>query len=93
MPEIAYTRRPKFIYNRRMTETIYRTRANEVGQQLIDSIKSLYGEKEIEITVTEQEDETEYLLKSPANREFLLQAKERIESGIGLVTPNKEQFG
>ncbi len=75
-----------------MTETTYRTRANEVGQALIDSIKKMYGDKEIEIIVIEQEDETDFLLKSPANREQLLQAVEDIRNGRNLVTPDQEQF-
>lgn len=75
-----------------MTETTYRTRANEVGQSLIDSIRTMYGDKEIEIIVIEQEDETDFLLKSPANREQLLRAVEDIKNGRNLITPDQEQF-
>ncbi len=75
-----------------MTETTYRTRANEVGQPLIDSIRTMYGEKEIEIIVIEQEDETDFLLKSPENREQLLRSVEDIKNGRNLVTPDQEQF-
>ena len=79
-------------YNRRMTETTYRTRASEVGQPLIDSIRTMYGDKEIEIIVIEQEDETDFLLKSPANREQLLRAVDDIKHGRNLITPDQEQF-
>lgn len=71
--------------------TIYQINANDLNDALIESIKTLFKDKEIEITVTER-DETEYLLRSPANREFLLQAKERVDAGIGLITPDQGQF-
>ena len=71
--------------------TIYQINANDLNDALIESIKTLFKDKEIEITVTER-DETEYLLRSPANREFLLRAKERVDAGIGLITPDQGQF-
>ena len=52
----------------------------------------MYGDKEIEIIVIEQEDETDFLLKSPANREQLLRAVEDIKNGRNLVVPDQEQF-
>ncbi len=72
-------------------QTTYQVNANEIDQGLLESIKAVFKDKEIEITVTEL-DETEYLLRSPANREQLLQAIERVEAGIGIVTPDQEQF-
>ena len=72
-------------------QTIYRTRANEIDTAILDSIKALYNDKQIEISVMEQ-DTTEYLLSSEANREQLLRAIDDIEHGRRIITPDQEQF-
>jgi antitoxin YefM len=71
--------------------TIYQSNANELDESLVESIKTLYKDKEIEITVAEI-DETEYLLRNPENRAQLLRAIERVEAGMGIITPDQEQF-
>jgi len=71
--------------------TTYQINANEIDQGLLESIKAVFKDKEIEITVTEI-DETEYLLRSPANRESLLRAINDIESDKNIVVPDQEQF-
>jgi len=75
-----------------MTETTYRTRASEVGQPLIDSIRTLYGDKEIEIIVSEHQDQTDFLLRSQENRKHLLEAVDDIRNGRNLVVSDQEQF-
>ena len=72
-------------------QTIYKTRANEIDPAILDSIKALYEDKQIEISVIEQ-DTTEYLLSSEANREQLLRAIDDIEHGRNIITPDQEQF-
>ena len=72
-------------------QTIYQINANEIDQGLLESIKAVFKDKEIEITVTER-DETEYLLRSPANRESLLRAVNDIESDKNIIIPDQEQF-
>lgn len=72
-------------------QTIYKTRANEIDPAILDSIKALYSDKQIEISVMEQ-DTTEYLLSSEANREQLLRAIDDIEHGRRIITPDQEQF-
>lgn len=52
----------------------YRLRADELTLDFLTAVKSAYRDREIEITIQEVEDETEYLLRSPANREKLLSA-------------------
>jgi antitoxin YefM len=56
----------------------------------LDTLKSLFKDREIEIAVSEAstnaEDETAYLLKSPANSERLLRAIENIARDRDLVT-------
>lgn len=72
-------------------QTIYQINANELNESILESIRTLFKDKEIEITVTER-DETEYLLRSPANRDYLLRAIERIDTGKDIITPDQEQF-
>ena len=76
--------------------TTYRLNANELDHGFLDTLKALFKDKEIEIVVTEAEqngeDETEYLLKSPANRERLLAAIENIAQGRNLVTVKLDEL-
>ena len=65
-------------------QTVYRLRANELNQQFLDALKTLFEDKEIEIIVTEV-DETAYLMQSEANRKRLLEAVEAINYGKNLV--------
>ena len=71
--------------------TIYQMNANELDIGVLESTRAAYKDKQIEIVVSEI-DETEYLMRSPANREFLLRAIERVEAGVGIVTPDQEEF-
>jgi len=53
-------------------EAIYKLSANEIDSNLISSIKKLFGQKEITITITSEPDETTYLTMNPANEKHLL---------------------
>jgi len=68
--------------------TIYKLRADELDEHFISTLKHQFQNREIEIVVSEAvnvaEDETAYLLRSPANRERLLQAIENIAQGRDL---------
>ena len=64
--------------------TTYRLNVNELDEKFIQSLKTLFKDKEIEILVSEV-DETAYLLRSEANSERLLRAIENIEKGENLV--------
>ena len=68
--------------------TIYKLRADELDQRFVDTIKHQFQDREIEIVVSEAaeaaEDETAYLLRSPANRERLLKAIENVAEGRNL---------
>jgi len=66
---------------------IYQGKADELDQNFIESVKAAFKDKEIEITVYER-DETEYLLRSPANREHLLRAIADVEKLDRVVKPN-----
>jgi PHD/YefM family antitoxin component YafN of YafNO toxin-antitoxin module len=73
-------------------ESIYRVRTDELNQDFITILKKSYPNKEIEITVAEVMDETEYLLSSPANRQHLENAIKNIESHTNLVSIPLEKF-
>lgn len=68
--------------------TIYKLHADELDQRFLDSLKSQFQDREIEIVVSEAadvaEDETAYLLRSPANRDRLLKAIENVAQGQNL---------
>lgn len=72
-------------------QTIYQINADELDQNLLDSIKALFKHKEIEIVISER-DETAYLLRSPANRERLLRAVKDVEENQNIVVPDQQQF-
>jgi len=71
-------------------ETIYRLNTNELGISFINSLKNAYPDQNVEIFVREQ-DETEYLLSSPANREHLEKAIENVKQGKVITFENLEQ--
>ena len=76
--------------------TIYRLNANDLDSRFVRSLKTMFKNKEIEIAVCEvseiEEDETAYLLKSPANRERLFKAKENVAHDHNLVTVNLDEL-
>ena len=71
--------------------TIYRLNADELDAGFLESLKAAFPHKEIEIAVAEA-DETEYLLRSPANRDLLLRAVADVEAGCHLVVPDQTLF-
>lgn len=74
-----------------MMITTYRLRADELDEDFIASLRVLFKDKEVEITVAEV-DETSYLLRSDANRRHLLQAVENIERGHNLIEVTEEML-
>lgn len=71
--------------------TIYQLKANELDEKFLVALKAMFKDKEIEIAVYER-DETAYLLRSPANRERLLNAAREVEQTRNIITPEQEQF-
>jgi antitoxin YefM len=70
--------------------------AGELDSRFLRALKVMFKDKEIEIVVCEaeqiEEDETAYLLKSPANRERLLKAIKDVTHNRNLVTVNAEEL-
>ena len=65
--------------------TTYRIRTDELNDDFLTSLKTLFRDKTIEIAVgeadDESEDETAYLLRDPANRRRLMDAIENVRQG------------
>jgi antitoxin YefM len=59
-------------------QSVYRLNANELDDRFLESLKALWGDREIEIVISEA-DETAYLMCNPANRQRLFKAVNDIE--------------
>ena len=57
---------------------------DDLTPDFIDRIKKLFPHKEVEILIYEQDD-TDYLLSSEANKKHLLDAVKRVENKEGLI--------
>jgi antitoxin YefM len=68
----------------------YRLNADELDDAFLQALKILFQNKTIQITVCEipdnTQDETDYLMRSNANRTRLLTAINNIENSENLVT-------
>ena len=53
-------------------EAIYKLKASDINSNLMDTIKKLFSNKEITITITTWSYETTYLTMNPANEKHLL---------------------
>ena len=73
-------------------QTTYNLQTSELDISFITSIKNLYENKKIEITVSEIIDETKYLLQNPINRAKLLQAVNNIETNKNMSEINFDQI-
>ena len=67
-------------------ETTYKLNVRELTPDFITTIQNMYLNRNIEITIREELDETEYLMSSPANREHLLKAIKNVEDGKNIIT-------
>lgn len=57
-------------------------RTDELNETLIETIKKLFVDKEIEIIVQDVQTDTDYLLKNPANKKHLLESISSLENNI-----------
>ncbi|HWB62767.1 MAG TPA: hypothetical protein VG603_04590 [Chitinophagales bacterium] len=64
--------------------------ADKLTTEFIDYVKKVFKGKKIILTVEEEQDTTEYLLSSEANREKLMKSIEQAEKGEGLIKVNLE---
>jgi hypothetical protein len=65
--------------------TVYKINADELNENFIASIKAQFQHKDIEIAICEtaqaEQDETDYLLRDPANKARLLEAIDNVKNG------------
>lgn len=71
--------------------TTYRLNASELDEKFLERLKTTFQGQDLEIVVYEV-NETEYLLKSDANRERLIAAKANIEQGTHLIEVSLESL-
>ncbi len=71
--------------------TIYHANADELDKSFLESLKTAFRHKQVEIVVSEV-DEAAYLLRSPANRERLLKAITDVENDRNMVEPDQKSF-
>ena len=70
--------------------TTYKLNTRELEETIIDAIKTSYPDRVVEIQVREQ-DETEYLLSTPANRERMERILKETEEGKLITFETLEQ--
>jgi len=63
--------------------TTYKLNSKDLSDEIIKSIKEAFRDKEIEITVTDVVDETDYLLSTEANKKHLYKSIDDLEKGQG----------
>ncbi|MDD2697446.1 MAG: hypothetical protein PHF17_01455 [Arcobacteraceae bacterium] len=66
--------------------------SNELDYSFIDKLKVLFGNKKIELLVSDTDD-TQYLSTSKSNQEQLLSSIKNIENNTNLVVANPKIFG
>jgi len=71
--------------------TTYRLRADELDSDFVESLKTLFKDKEIGIVVSEV-DETAYLFQSEANKKRLLRAVQNISNQRNLVEVSSDNL-
>jgi antitoxin YefM len=70
-------------------QSVHRLKANELDDRFLESLKAQWGDREIEIVISEA-DETAYLMRNEANRQRLLKAVNDIEQRQNLVEVDLE---
>jgi len=73
-------------------ETVFRLKANELDNGFIDSLKNLFKDREIEISIKPTQDETEFLFKTPANKKELLAAIKEVKKNENLIRFSGKEF-
>ncbi|NEP82107.1 MAG: hypothetical protein F6K17_24105 [Okeania sp. SIO3C4] len=64
--------------------TIYRLKASQLDHNFLETVKAKFGDKEIEIIVSEV-NETMYLFKNEANKNKLLNGVKNVERQTNLI--------
>jgi antitoxin YefM len=70
-------------------QSVHRLKANELDDRFLESLKAQWGDREIEIVISDA-DETAYLMSNEANRQRLLKAVNDIDQRHNLVEVDLE---
>jgi hypothetical protein len=63
-----------------MIRATFKLRLDEIDTTLLQKIKSIFGERQIvEVNISDDTEETDYLLSTEANRESLLRSLEQLQ--------------
>lgn len=62
-------------------QSTFSLNCDELNLNFLNSLKTMFLGRNIEISVRDVDDETEYLLSTEANREHLLRSISQIETG------------
>jgi hypothetical protein len=73
-------------------ETIFRLHDSELTPKFIETLKSLFKNQEIEITVRTSPSDTEYLLIGDANKKHLIEAIEDAKADKNLIRFTANEF-
>jgi len=73
-------------------QSVYYLNTGELNLDFLQTIKMLFDNKNIQITINECIDETEYLMQSPANAKRLMQSVNNINNGKNLVEMDINQL-
>ena len=75
-----------------MMETVFRLKAKDLDKNFIESVKNLFKDREIEISIRPTQDETEYLLVNPENRLNLLDSIKEVKKNKNLIRFTGKEF-
>jgi antitoxin YefM len=73
-------------------ETVFKLKAKELDSSFIDSLKNLFKDREIEISIKPTQDDTEFLFKTPANKKELLEAIQEVKRNKNLIRFSGKEF-
>ncbi|MDX2001620.1 MAG: hypothetical protein SFW35_04270 [Chitinophagales bacterium] len=73
-------------------ELTYRLNASELNEEFLSNLKTMFKGKDLELTVHVKEDETDYLLKTEANKKQLLSAVSDVKKRKGLKEIDLEKL-
>lgn len=73
-------------------ETVFKLKASELDSIFIESVKNLFKDREIEISIKPIQDETEYLFSSPDNKKHLLDAINEVKKNKNLIRFTGNEF-
>ncbi len=75
-----------------MFTTTIRINTADLNEDILTSIKTMFGKKDVEIVVSEATDETDHLFKSANNKKHLLKGVREARKAKGLLKFSAAEF-